>query len=109
MKEIEIELNITTSGSGENRDGLTREKIYVALVTKDFITNENCMGEMRDAKSMKLNMFAIMKKGIKIPKIIHEMPWKRVIMFQDESQIPVVAELLKLEIGKLEMKNDKRR
>lgn len=87
--------NITTSGSGQNRDELTREKIYVALLTKDFCKNDNCLGELRDAHAMKLSMFAIMQSGFEVPSWILKMPWRKIIMFTDDKQLPAIAELLK--------------
>ena len=35
-----VKYNITSSGSGQNRDGLTRDQIYVALVTEGFCQEE---------------------------------------------------------------------
>lgn len=89
------EFNITTSGDGLNRDQLTRDKIYVALLTKDFCKNEYCLGELKDAHAMKLPMFAILQSGFKVPEWILKMPWRKVIVFTDDKEIPVVAELLK--------------
>lgn len=95
------EFNITTSGDGLNRDELTRDKIYVALLTEHFCKNDNCMGELRDAYAMKLPMFAIMQSGFDVPDWILKMPWRKVIMFTDEKHIPAVSALLKHYISQL--------
>ena len=41
-------LNIVTSGDGTNRDKIQDCEIYVALVTPSFVSNEFCLGEMKD-------------------------------------------------------------
>jgi len=93
--------NITTSGSGQNRDGLNRDQTYVALITKEFCKNEYCLGELRDAHAMKLPMFALVKSGFKVPIWIQKMPWIKVLIFTDDKQISVLGALLKYYISQL--------
>ncbi len=94
-------MEINSSGSGENRDALKRDSVYVALVTADFCKNENCLGEMRDAFAMKLPMYAIVECGTDIPDLVLKMPWKKIFIFTHDKQIPVIAELLKVEVNKI--------
>ncbi len=101
MRKLMDKFNITTSGSGQNRDELTHDKIYVALLTIDFCKNDNCLGELRDAYAMKLPMFAIMQSGFDVPDWILKMPWRKIIMFTEDQQIPVVSALLKHYISQL--------
>jgi len=94
-------MEINSSGSGQNRDALKRDSLYIALITKDFVKNENCLGEMRDAFAMKVPMYAIMKIGTNLPDLVAKMPWKKIFIFTLEKQIPVIAELLKIEINRM--------
>ena len=99
-----IEFNVTASGDGQNRDKLTRDQTYIALITKNFCTEDKCVGEMRDAKAMGLPMYAILDDKLReygeLPLIIRDMPWKKIIVFTNPDQIPLVAEILKREIIK---------
>jgi len=99
---MKAKMNITSSGDGQNRDALTRDQTYIAIITEDFCQNENCLGEMRDAFAMKLPMYAILKSGIKAPEMVQNMPWKKIFIFTSEKQIPLIAELLRIEICELE-------
>lgn len=101
---MKFKMNITSSGDGLNRDALTRDQTYIAIITEDFCSNENCLGEMRDAFAMKLPMYAILKAGIKVPENVKKMPWKKIFIFTAEKQIPVIAELLKLEFARSTLK-----
>jgi len=91
-------INVTASGDGKNRDKLTRNSDYVALLTENFHKNDKCLGEMRDAKAMNIPMYAIVKHGDIIPKWILQMPWRKMIYFNGEDDMQIVAKILIKEI-----------
>lgn len=105
---MKIKYNITTSGDGQNRDKLNREQTYVAVITKHFCQEDNCIGEMRDAKAMGLPMYAILDNSVRengeLPLIIRDMPWRKIIVFTNPEQMPLVARLLEVEILKDQIK-----
>jgi len=88
-------MNIITSGDGTNRDKITECEIYIALVTPSFVSNEFCLGEMKDAKALGKEMYAIVKTGTQIPKIFHEIKWKLVLFFSTEMEFKIASKTLK--------------
>ncbi len=102
MPDKIIKLNVTASGDGKNRDELTRKSDYVAILTKNFCQNDNCIGELRDAVEMKIPMYAIIKKDDEIFDWILKLNWTKKIYFNNEKDMPNVAKTLMNEIARSE-------
>jgi len=73
--------NAILSGSGSNRDKVSKSNVFVALITKNFILNDKCIGEARDAQALKKPMYALIEEGIVIPKELKQLDWKEVYFF----------------------------
>lgn len=91
-------INVTASGDGKNRDKLTRQSDYVALLTKNFYDNDKCIGELRDAVAMKIPMYAIIKRGDYIPEWILKLSWNKKIYFNNGDNMQMVTQTLMKEI-----------
>ena len=78
MKKIS---QVVTSGDGRNRDLLSKSELYVALVTPSFLSNANCIGEMRDAHALGKEMIALLKEGTKLPIDFYCFNWKMILNF----------------------------
>jgi len=87
-------MSIATSGDGKNRDDLIKSEIYIALVTESFLTNDNCIGEMRDAFALKKPMYAIIKNGTVLPDNFDSYNWKDKFYFTTNSDIQEIAKKL---------------
>jgi len=85
---------IITSGDGTNRDALVESETYVALVTDSFLTNDNCIGEMRDAFALKKPMYAIIKNGTVLPENFDTYNWKDKFYFTTNADIKEIAKKL---------------
>lgn len=94
-------LDITTSGSGKNRDKLMNQDYFIALLTTNYCLDDKCVGELRDAKAMGLPLFGLIKYGEYIPKWIVNLPWKKLIYFHDKNMESASNELFE-EIKKAE-------
>lgn len=90
-----LKVNIVTSGDGTNRDKIQDCEIYVALVTPSFVSNEFCLGEMKDAKALGKEMYALVKTGTQIPPIFHEIKWNLVLFFSNDEEFQIASETLK--------------
>lgn len=86
--------DIVTSGSGINRDKLTRSHSYVAILTNNFVNDEKCVGELRDAIAMKLPMYAIIDYKAYIPKWILKASWKKKVFFSEDNFEKIAKEIL---------------
>jgi len=93
--------NIVTSGDGLNRYKLHESEIYVALVTPSFVTNEKCLGEMKDANALKKDMYALVKTNTVLPSSFHEMNWKLIQNWNTEKEFSIASKILKEIIGDL--------
>jgi len=88
-------MNITTSGDGENRDKISQSEVYVALITDSLLSNEKCLGEMKDAQALGMEMYAVIMRGIVIPKEVEEMPWKLKFHFGNNYELQIIAKQLR--------------
>jgi len=93
--------NIVTSGDGLNRYKLHESEIYVALVTPSFVTNEKCLGEMKDANALKKDMYALVKTDTVLPSSFHEMNWKLIQNWNTQKEFEIASKTLKAIIGEL--------
>lgn len=85
---------IITSGDGKNRDELVESETYVALVTDSFLSNDKCIGEMRDAFALKKPMYAIIKNGTVLPDNFDSYNWKDKFYFTTNEDIKEIAKKL---------------
>lgn len=76
-------MEVVTSGDGRNRDLLSQSEYYVALVTPSFLTNEKCIGEMRDANALDKIMIALLKDGTELPDDFYGYGWDMILKFKD--------------------------
>lgn len=88
-------LNIVSSGSGTNRDQLQDCEIYIALVTPNFVTNEFCLGEMKDAKALKKEMYALIDTESKLPTDFFNYNWKLIQYYSTEKEFEIASAILK--------------
>lgn len=95
--------NIVTSGDGLNRYKLHESEIYVALVTPSFVTNEKCLGEMKDANALKKDMYALVKTDTVLPSSFDEMNWKLILKWNTPEEFQSVSTILKEKIGDLDV------
>jgi len=94
-QRLKSKFNVVTSGNGTNRDKIQECEFYVALVTPSFVSNEFCLGEMKDAKALGKEMYAIVKNGTQIPKIFNEIDWKLILFFSNDMEFETASETLK--------------
>lgn len=90
-----FQMNVVTSGDGKNRDKIIGSEIYVALVTQSFLTNDKCIGEMKDAFALKKPMYAIIQKGTVLPQDFDSYNWKEKYHFESEKDMIRIAKKLK--------------
>ena len=76
-----MKINIETSGDGQKRDLLHNCEIYIAIVTPNFMTNLNCIGEMKDAQALKKNMFALLDKKTKVTQEFWDCNWTLILKY----------------------------
>lgn len=81
-------MNIVTSGNGMNRDMLSQSDVYVALVTENFVTNDRCIGEMRDADALGKIMIAMIKEGTELATDFYGYGWNLALHFKDSNDFP---------------------
>lgn len=79
-------MDIVTSGDGQNRDLLSQSEYYVALITPSFVTNDKCIGEMRDASALKKDMIALFKVGTIVPDNFYDYDWKLILKFSNNDE-----------------------
>ncbi len=79
-------MEVVTSGDGRNRDLLSKSQLYVALVTPSFLSNEKCIGEMRDAHALGKDMIALFKEGTKVPIDFYCYKWKMILNFNGDDE-----------------------
>ncbi len=96
---VNTENNIVSSGDGLNRYKLHESKIYIALVTPSFVTNDKCLGEMQDANALKKEMYALVKTETKLPSSFHKMNWKLIQNWSTKKEFDIASKLLKEVIG----------
>ena len=82
---------IITSGDGDNRDALVESETYVALVTDNLLSDDRCVGEMRDAFAFKKPMYAIIKNGTNLPDNFDSYNWKDKFYFSTDADIKEIA------------------
>jgi len=88
-------INIVTSGNGTNRDQIQNCEIYVAIVTPNFVSNEFCLGEMRDAKALKKEMYALIDTATKLPTDFFNYEWKLIQYYSNDQEFELASALLK--------------
>jgi len=97
-----MKINIETSGDGEKRDLLYKSEIYIAIVTPNFITSPNCIGEMKDAQALKKNMFALLDKKTETTDDFWNCNWTLILKYGNEFEYKkncqYLRELLEIEL-----------
>jgi len=88
-------LNIVTSGNGTNRDKIQDCEIYVAIVTPSFVSNEFCLGEMRDAKALNKEMYALVDTETKLPADFFNYDWKLIQYYSTDKEFELASMFLK--------------
>ncbi len=91
---MNINFVVTTSASGLNRDQLKRDSIFCAWITERLSDDEDSKEERKDAITMKLPMFALIKKTAKITDEIQKMPWIKVIIYNNDSDFKMALAVL---------------
>ena len=66
---------VTTSPSGTNRDNLTKDHIYTALITEDYITDLGCVSETREAHNIGCKMVKFQQRGVVLPPELAKLNW----------------------------------
>jgi len=88
-------VEIITSGDGKNRDQLSQSEFYIAIITPHFVSNDKCLGEMRDADALKKTMYALVDSKTRLPREFHEMNWKMIIYYTSEKDFRLASIYLK--------------
>lgn len=88
-------IRIVSSGDGKNRDHLQNCDDYIALITPDFVSNDKCIGEMRDANALKKPMYALIDRKTKLPKEFHEINWNAIIFYSSRDEFGIASAYLK--------------
>ena len=88
-------MNIVSSGDGLNRYKLSESEIYIALVTPSFVTNDKCLGEMKDANALKKEMYALVKTDTVLPSSFHEMNWKLIQNWNTKEEFDIASKVLR--------------
>ena len=91
-----MKLSFLASGNGKFRDKLSECEIYIALVTPDFVQDDKCLGEMKDAQALKKKMFALVKSNTELPKGFFMMNWKLILYFTTEKEYELACNFLKM-------------
>ncbi len=86
---------IITSGDGKNRDQLSQSECYIAIITPGFVSNDKCLGEMRDADALKKPMYALVDSKTRLPREFHEMKWNMIIYYTSEKDFRLASIYLK--------------
>ena len=87
--------NIITSGDGKNRDQLSQSESYIGIISPTFVSNDKCLGEMRDANALKIPMYALVDSKTRLPKEFHEMNWNMIIYYTSEKDFRLASIYLK--------------
>jgi len=85
MKIKEGKGELIDSPDGTNRDALTKEHIYTALVTPDWITNIGCLSEAREADLKGCRMVKFQKVGVKLEPHIEKLNWLKTFYHKDDT------------------------
>ena len=97
-----LKLNIESSGSGEKRDLLSQCDYYIAIITPNFISNPNCIGEMKDAQALGKKMYALVDKKTELTKEFMKCSWILILKygndFEYEKNCIYLKELLEFEL-----------
>ncbi len=104
---LNLKLDVILSDGGKNRDRLTRNQCYIALITKDFLKDEKCQLEARDAGAMNNPMYALVEKRLILPKEILELPWKQILYYSNTIEFQGISAQLLLQIAQDDELNDK--
>jgi len=99
---VKIEMNIVTSGNGTNRDKITDCQVYIAIVTPNFVSNDKCLGEMKDAQALKKEMFALVDKLTCLPSYFFYLDWRLVLFYSNKAEFEIASEFLKKNLEDLE-------
>lgn len=90
-----MKIDFVTSGDGLNRYKLSESEIYIALVTPSFVTNDKCLGEMKDANALKKEMYALVKTDTVLPSSFHEMNWKLIQNWNTKEEFDIASKVLR--------------
>jgi len=90
---------IITSGDGKNRDLVSQCYYYVALVTPDFVKDDRCLGEMRDANALKKPMYGLVKHKTELPEYFFDLNWKLILYFDTDKEFRMAGSFLKQILG----------
>lgn len=87
--------NIITSGDGKNRDQLSQSESYIGIISPTFVSNDKCLGEMRDANALKIPMYALVDSKTRLPIEFHEMNWNMIIYYTSDKDFRLASIYLK--------------
>jgi len=83
---------LTDSPDGTNRDALTKEHLYTALVTPDWLENIGCTSESREASGLGCKMIKFQMKGVVLPKELEELNWLKTFWFTTDDDFKKTVE-----------------
>ena len=90
-----MKLSFVTSGDGKFRDKISNCEIYIAIVTHNFVENDKCLGEMKDAQALKRKMFALVKSNTKLPDYFFHLNWKLILFYTTTKEFKMACNFLK--------------
>jgi len=83
--------SFTDSPSGQSRDKLTKEHIYTALVTEDYVNDVHCTSETREAHNIGCRMVKFQKRGVELPPEIEKLNWLKTFWWDSKEDFEDVV------------------
>jgi len=77
-------------------DGM-KANVFIAIINEKSINNKYACKQYELINALDKTMYAIIKKGVDWSTVKH-LPWKKVYLFEYDTEIPAFMQLINLEV-----------